>query len=116
MAAKVTNTNSEFVVNEINNVSSDIIRITEDKLRLKVGEYEKSLAHSYDWIGPAGIVITIVLAMLTSDFKYRFGVTAKAWNIIFSTCFVFAFCYTIWVIIKAFKRMSIDDFIDGLKK
>ena len=116
MAAKTTPVNSEYVENVINNVSSDIIRITEDKLRLKLSTYEKSIVHSYEWIGALGIVVTIALSMLTTDFIDKFGVSARSWSIFFTTCFVLSVGYFVYAIVKACKRMSIDKFVDDLKQ
>ena len=116
MAVTISKTNSEFVENEINNVSSDIIRITEDKLRLKVADFEKSVVHCYDWVGSVGIVITIALALLTTDFKDRFGLKAETWNAIFFIILIVAIAYGIYTIIKPFNRKTIDEFISDLKK
>ena len=116
MAVTISKTNSEFVENEINNVSSDIIRITEDKLRLKVANYEKSVAHCYDWVGAVGIIVTLSLSLLTTDFKDRFCVKAETWGAIFFIILIAAIVYGIYTIIKAFKRKSIDVFISDLKK
>lgn len=116
MAATISQSNSEFVENVINNVSSDIIRITEDKLRLRLANYEKSIAHSFDWIGAAGIVITILLSLLTTDFKDKLGVKADTWNAIFVILLLVAIGYIVYAIIKAIGRKTIDEFILELKK
>lgn len=116
MAVTVTNTNSEFVENEINNVSSDIIRITEDKLRLKLADYERSVANSSDWVGAVGIVATVILSLITTDFKDRFGMKAETWSAVFIIVLIVAFIYCIFTIFTALKRKSIDEFISDLKK
>ena len=116
MAVTISKTNSEFVENEINNVSSNIIRIIEDKLRLKLVDYEKSVAHCYDWVGAVGIIVTIALSLLTTEFKDRFNVKAETWCALFFILLIIAIGYVIYTIVKALSRKTIEEFISDLKK
>lgn len=108
--------NSEFVENEINNVKTTVIRITEDKLRLKIADYERNILHSSDWIGAVGLVISIALSLLTAKFEDKIGVTAETWSFIFTLLLIASFIYLICTVIKAIKRKSINDFVMDLKR
>lgn len=114
MAIAKTNRNSEFVKNEINNVSSNIIRITEDKLRLKLSVYENSVVHSSDWLGALGIVVSIAMTLITAEFKNLLGLSSEVWCTIFVIALGISIVYLIRTICRASNRKSIDDFVEGL--
>ena len=50
---------------DIHNVDQVVIRITEDKLRLILGDYERDVQEGRSWIAPLGICLTVVLALTT---------------------------------------------------
>ena len=99
------------------NVSSDQIRITEDKLKLKLEKFEKSTKHSNSWITWFGIFLTAVAALNAASFIDALGIPGHAWETIFTITAIVAFVGLFVSPIRYYwNKMSIDDFIDGCKK
>jgi len=90
---------------------SNIFTITEDKLRLKLDIFKKSIEHKSSLFGYFGIVITIGIALLTTNFKSEF------WKAIFFVVLVLM----IFLFIKDFifflkNKKSIDEIIEDIKE
>ncbi len=116
MAVSSVKRDSEFIDNEIDNVQSDTIRITEDKLFRKLKGCIHCLSHQYDWIGALGIVLTITLALFTANFKDAFGLSSVEWAMVFKIADFAAIIYLIYVAYKNYKnRMTVDDVIKTIK-
>ena len=116
MGATISKKNTEFVENEIDNVKSNVIRITEDKLRIKISEYEKSRNHSDDWIGACGLVISISLSLLTAKFEDKYGIQGEIWCFLFVLFLIGSIIYLIITISKCRKRKTIEDFLKDIKR
>lgn len=116
MAVSSVKRDSEFIDNEIDNVQSDTIRITEDKLYRKLEGCIHCLSHQYDWIGALGIFLTITLTLLTANFKDAFGLSSVEWAMVFKIADFAAFIYLFYTAYKNYKnRMSVDDVINTIK-
>ena len=50
------------------NITTNIIHVTEDKLKLCIIEYQNKIEKKWNWIAPFGIFITIVLTLCTRLF------------------------------------------------
>ena len=99
------------------NVSSDQIRITEDKLKLKLEKFEKSIKRSNNWLTWFGIFLTTVAALNAASFVDALGISGVAWETIFTIVAIVAFIrLIISPIIYYRNKITIDDFIDGCKK
>lgn len=99
------------------NVSSDQIRITEDKLKLKLEKFEKSIKRSNNWLTWFGIFLTTVAALNAASFVDALGISGVAWETIFTIVAIVAFIGLIISPIKYYRnKITIDDFIDGCKK
>jgi hypothetical protein len=104
----------EFTVYD--RTKSDILKITEDKLRLKLHSWESSIKNKFDVFCYAGIVITIIITLLTADFKKWF-LSAELWKAIFIvslTILIILIIRSLIVYIK--KRMDIDSIIRAIKE
>lgn len=51
------------------NLDQHILVVNEDKVRLAMIEYDKQYVNNHDWISPLSIAITIIIAIITADFK-----------------------------------------------
>lgn len=116
MAASSIKRNSEFIDNEIDNVKSDTIRITEDKLFRKLEGCIPCLSHKNDWIGALGIFVSITLTLFTTNFKDTFGLSSKEWALLFKIADGLAFLYFAYTAYKSYKNtMTVDDVIKAIK-
>lgn len=96
------------------NTSSEIITITRDKLKLKLIDHSSELKDRDAWLTPLGILVTIIIAILTTDFK-RFILDESVWSAIFYICAALSLFYTLKAVYMRPKKQSIDSFIDHLK-
>lgn len=116
MAVSSIKRDSEFIDNEIDNVQSDTIRITEDKLFRKLEGCMSCLSHQHDWIGALGIVLTITLTLFTTDFKDALGLSSVEWALVFKIADLVAFIYLSYTAYKSYKnKMTVDDVIETIK-
>jgi hypothetical protein len=96
-------------------MSSDTIVTTDDKVRLwLIGRVEKNEARNA-WIAPAGLFVSLWLAILTSSFK-DFLLKAAVWEAIFIICAVVSL---VWLIVSLYRRPrfeTVDQLINGLKR
>ena len=71
-------------INIIRNLNSDHIYITEANLRLCLKEYLEIVTRQKDWIAPLSVLVSIIIALVTTDFQQAsFGIAAPVWHAIF---------------------------------
>ena len=97
------------------NTGTRVIATTEDKLKLALLERQAMLVGRDTWIAPLGILISILVTILTTDF-HKFLLAAAVWEAIFYIALILAFCWFAWALKKRPKAKSIDDFIQQIKK
>lgn len=97
------------------NVSQEVIIITEDKVRICLSEHLKKMEDRRIWITPLGILLTIVITLITTDFK-SVVFEAATWKAIFVIAGFFFFGWFIYSGKRALKSVKIDDIINKLKK
>ena len=51
------------------NTNSSVIVIDESELKLILVNAERALQRSREWVSPLGIMLTVIITFLTSDFK-----------------------------------------------
>jgi len=99
-----------------NNLDQSIIRITEDKVRLVLIEYENNGHDKKGWITPLGFLITFIMVPITTSYKDVFDIKAETWAAIFIILTIGSGVWLIWSIWKAMsKKMTLDDVINKLK-
>jgi len=117
MAVQTTHTDTEYIENEINNVQSNAIRITEDKLRVKLPKILSRARRSHDWLGSLGVSVSIFLAFTTANFHDTLGISGEHWSFLFGLFGIIAFIFfVVWGIVALTNRVSIDKIIEELKK
>lgn len=99
------------------NVSQALIIITEDKVRNHLSKHLNKVEKRKGWIAPLGILITIIITLITSDFKQdSFIFPSATWEAIFVISGLISLGWLIYSIIQALKSESIEDLIDKIKK
>jgi hypothetical protein len=100
------------------NVKQEIIVTTSDKIRLVLMKAKESLAAQRDWWTPAGLLISFVTTLLTTDFKDSFGLTKDAWKAIFILMTIASglwLAQTIYRLIKTWNEDDLDKIIKEIK-
>lgn len=96
------------VTNISTNTHQDVIHITEDKLRLIVGDYEKSWRSRRDWVGPFGILVSVIISIITSDFKGVFGFTGDSIRSLFIMSAIGSGVWLLISLIKSYRLWKND--------
>ena len=103
-------------VDEIHeNTSTELITITSDKLKIIIMEYLSKVESSKSWQTPLGIVITIVLVFVSSEFKDAFNIPAATWRAIFFIAAIISVVWLIFSLAKIKSSLMISDVLDIIK-
>lgn len=100
------------------NLSQEVIMISEDRLKLKLMEYENSRKKIYDWISPLAISITLIVTLITADFKSALFLSGDVWHAIFVLLTIAAFIWFIASIYNATHncKITIESVIKEIKQ
>ena len=80
---------SDFVNMEYENVKTDLIHITDDKLKNIMNDYISNLKKTLDWLTPFSLSLTLLITFLTTEFSKDFlGISKSFWSYIFITAFI----------------------------
>jgi hypothetical protein len=96
-------------------LSQQVVKITVDKLSLILHKHAASIEERKGWIAPLGILITVLVVLVTSNFKNVIW-PADTWAAIFIFSAVLSFIWLVKASWKAFHSESIDDLVDKIKK
>jgi len=103
------------VVNTYENTQQDVIRITEDKLVLKLRNFLERLQKCYEWHLPASYLVGIALTLTTADFKDALKVPKEVWN----SFFLFLTVLCVFSLAKALvyrkKKPTIEELVNDIK-
>lgn len=120
MARSTTNIKSKISdsVTFHTNVDQHALIILEDKVRLTLIEYEKQFQNKTDWWNPLSILITILIAIVTTNFVDFFFVPAATIRALAYFAVIYFGYQTIKKIYKARtkKPITIDDVIKQLRE
>lgn len=98
------------------NVVCNQVRISEDKLRLKLDKHIGKAKKSKDWLGFLGISITSFTPLVTADFHEHWGINAEGWKIIFECLTgLSCLCFVVFGITALCNLVSVDKIIEDIK-
>ena len=105
-------------ISEEKQVNTDLeqegILVTEDRIRLCIGEHLKKLERRKGWIAPLVAFAILAVTLATATFR-DFGLNATVWEILFLTGF---FVSLVWLAVSAVEARhpaNIEDVIGRLK-
>lgn len=104
MALRRVQDNTVDVTNTINNTSVNLIKITEDKLQNILVTHINNLEKPRDVVGAIALLVTLLGAMLTTEFKETWGLSADTWKGVFIVLFIASVVYLVWVIYNYCKN------------
>lgn len=93
----------KFVSEVRTNTQSELIEITEDKLENILLKHLNKLNKIKGWVTPISLLVTILIVLLTADFKSFFGMNEEVWNAIFVVSLIVTLIWSIKAIFKAIK-------------
>ncbi len=112
---KIQNSNNgenEQILNDVRNsttlikvLSQDLVVISVDKIRIAYTEHMANKSFKDAWLGPAGILVSMILSLLTSSFSDSFGISGATWKALFIFGAVSA---GIWTVRLAYKAITAD--------
>lgn len=97
------------------NLSQEIVRITVDKLQLRLYEHIKNVETRKEWIAPLGILLTLILVFVTAEFKSAF-LNADVWKAFFLMFAILDSAWLIFTLYRLRKSKSIEQLIEAIKK
>ena len=100
-------------------IINDLILTTSDKLRNQLNEYQKIQVGKLDWVGPLGIVISLIAALVATDFKDTLNIKGDAWEAIFIIALFLSIIWLAIVFYKIFRnrnKRDINYIIQKIKK
>ena len=106
----------KFIVNERENIQTELIKITRDKLENILLEEFNSMKMVPDWKTPFSIFITTLITVLTANFK-DFMFSKEIWNSLFLLLmFISGICFLINLIrvLRTHKKDSIGSLINKI--
>jgi hypothetical protein len=97
------------------NLSQEVIMITEDKARLVLSEHLKKMDIRRDWVAPLGIFLAITITFSTSTFKDAI-LDSATWRALFILVGALSFLWLLWAVYRALKAEKIEDVVEQLKR
>ena len=100
------------------NIDSVVVAVNEDKLRLKLNEFERHISSKYAWRGPLSICLTALITLASSEFKDSLVLTKSVWNNLFICVAIISAFFTVYEGAKAVKnksKSSVDHLISEIK-
>ena len=102
------------------NIAQEFIHTTSDKIKLCLIENQDVLKAKIGWITPLGILIALVAALVTADFKKTFlGLKPEVWESMFIISSILCFLWLIYALRRSYKfrgKGGIEDVIKKLKQ
>jgi len=98
------------------NLGQEYIITTEDKVRLCMTNHANGLATRNAWIGPVSLFVTILLVLITADFKDALQIPEATWQAIFILAAVGTGIWSLVSVFSAFRsHTSIDHLVSQIK-
>lgn len=111
-----TSVDNKYIRDSIENVQTNQITISEDKLRIKLERQLKRIKKASGVLSYLGIAITCVSVLVSTDFREAFGVTPDMWKtvfflaaVVFFVLFIFSGFHSI------FNRVTVDSMVNDIK-
>lgn len=97
------------------NLDQEVIITTEDKVRISLMKYLNKMGKKDSWVAPGGILLTIVITLLTTNFK-TFYFSADTWTAVFIIAGIISLIWLVYCLKNIFVSVEMDEVIDELKE
>lgn len=113
----VDKTTSYSVKTTYREANCEVIEISVSTLKLYIGDFVKSIHKRGEVWSPIGLAVSLILTLVTCDFKDFTIVSGVEIRVFVATFFVFVLCYTVKNIYNNCKHKAetLDNLINKLK-
>lgn len=99
------------------NTDSNLIAITDDKLRNIISRHLSIASRQNDWVGLSGILITIVLSIITCKFSDILGITnSGVFLLAFFVLSAFLIAFFLFKSLCNRERTNTEKMLEDIKK
>lgn len=108
-------TDNPMVDQFYDNMQSNVIRITEDKLKVILLENKERIDKKSNFWTPLVLLITLILALCSTEFKEFLSIPKEYWGGFFMFCTLGA---VIWLVIelkKIKKVLTVDELAEKIR-
>lgn len=102
--------------NLVENLDQDALTINKDKLHREIKEFIEAREYVGTYIGFAGVFITVLLTIVTANFKEALGLNPDVWKAIFVITASLCFVYLIIRLPKVLRAPNVEKLVDRLFK
>lgn len=113
---KVISTNNPMVDQFYDNTQSNVIRITEDKLKVILLENREAIEKKSNYLTPLALLITLILAFCTTDFKEFITIPKQYWGAFFMFCTLASGIWLVYELKVRKKGLSVEELTDKIRK
>ncbi len=111
-----TSIDKKYIRDTIENVQTNEITISEDKLRNKLEKQIKRIKKSSGVISYLSVAITCVGVLVSTDFKEVYGITPDMWKtVFFLAAIVFIILFLTSGFNALFNKATVDSIIKDIK-
>ena len=111
-----TSVDNRYIRDSIENVQTNQITISEDKLRIKIERQIKRIKKSSGVLGYFGVAVTCIGVLVSTDFKTVLGITPDMWKTVFVlAAAVFVVLTLISGFNALFNRVTVDTVVNDIK-
>lgn len=96
------------------NISQSLVITTEDKLLLCLQAHIEEVERSQDWIAPFTLLLSLLLAFITTDFK-DFVLPKETWNAVFLIILMSSLVWLVNALKSASKKPRLDSLLKNIK-
>ena len=96
-------------------LNENMIITTQDKIELCLTKYLRTMERKKEWFTPAGILTTLVISCLTTDFR-DWVFSAHTWRVIFIVLGVISLIWLIVSVYYSFSSKTVHDVLEHIKK
>lgn len=109
-------TNTIRVANVVSNTSVSIIQITEDKLINILSSHIVRLKKSREWMAAGSFAVSLLVVLLTAEFKPKWGIAAEGWRMLFYVVFAISVIFTIYSIYNSIRnKIDVNSIVKDIK-
>ena len=101
--------------NTISDISVNVITITEDRMENILIKHVSKIRKSKDYIGAAALVISLLIVLVTSEFKDKW-LDAGTWRGLFIFLFIASIFYLLYTLVNLKRHnSSVDEIMYDIK-
>ena len=97
------------------NLGQETIVITEDKVWRTLTTHHQKMEARNAWIAPGGMLLTIIVTLLTTDFHSLFGLSKDVWQALFIMGAILSAIWLLHCVAKGFHAPTVDDVVQEMK-